>query len=509
MTRILFLAPYAGLKELAIAVAEEYSGVVIQVHRGNYLDGPQLLVKLNAAEHFDAVITRGGTVDACRKVSSIPVIELAINAFDMIRVIQLAEGYAGKKVLLAYPNIVKSFTQLSELLGYGVPSYCYREHQEVQSLLRGLKKEGFELVIGDQIVYRTAQELGMNSILLTSGAEAIRSAIEEAIRLAGALAGHRETSPASGSHAMETGIPCTLSDDVIHIMQGDEVSPSAVHTIFPPEVMLQLTEWSDTPLPTIITGEDGMCKSDAGFLCCCFGSRRRKKLVSVSCHSIAEDYDFLPLNRLLSDHCQEDGATLFLEDVHQLLPAAQKKLLPILKRLSKENRVKIISTSELPVEATVNSGRLLRQLRPYLDEVRIELKPFSAYASDIRNMISMYLAALDVRCATRAVGIKEGGISLLTAYDWPGNLRQFMRVMNELALGCKGAYISETQVRRAIQNELNHYRHASLVAMDLSGSMKDIEARIISHIMEEEGMNQAKVEKRLGISHSTLWRKLK
>lgn len=57
--------------------------------------------------------------------------------------------------------------------------------------------------------------------------------------------------------------------------------------------------------------------------------------------------------------------------------------------------------------------------------------------------------------------------------------------------------------------EKEHNNKASLIPIDLSGSLKEIETRIINHVMSEEGMNQVKVEKRLKIGHSTLWRKLK
>ncbi|WP_315067532.1 hypothetical protein [uncultured Clostridium sp.] len=52
----------------------------------------------------------------------------------------------------------------------------------------------------------------------------------------------------------------------------------------------------------------------------------------------------------------------------------------------------------------------------------------------MKNMISIYLAKLDVRCASQVVGVNEAGIKLLEDYDWPENIRQFMRVINQLAL---------------------------------------------------------------------------
>lgn len=157
----------------------------------------------------------------------------------------------------------------------------------------------------------------------------------------------------------------------------------------------------------------------------------------------------------------------------------------------------------------MSSGKLLRQLRSILDEVRIELMPFKYYTSEINNMISMYLAKLDVRCASQVVGINESGINLLSDYDWPENVRQFMRVINQLTLTCNGSYIAQTEVKAALKKERDNHNQANLVPIDLSGSLKEIQTRIIKHVMAEEGMNQVKVEKRLKIGHSTLWRKLK
>ncbi|HEX9025998.1 MAG TPA: sigma-54-dependent transcriptional regulator, partial [Clostridium sp.] len=259
----------------------------------------------------------------------------------------------------------------------------------------------------------------------------------------------------------------------------------------------------------IITGEDGMCKSDVGYLCCCFSPQKRKSLICVSCYSVPEDYNYDLLDSIIMEHLWNEGGTLFLEDIDQLSKEGQKKITDILKKLNKNSNIKIIASSELPVEICVRSGKLLRQLRSILDEVRIELKPLKDYTNEINNMISMYLAKLDVRCASHVVGIKDEGIKLLSDYDWPENVRQFMRVINQLALTCNIPYIAQTEVKVAIKKERDNHKQATLVPVDLSGSLKEIETRIIKHVMIQEDMNQVKVEKRLEIGHSTLWRKLK
>jgi transcriptional regulator with PAS, ATPase and Fis domain len=507
--RILFIAPYLGLYELAMSVLEEFKDIHIEVYKGNYEEGPKLLKELKVDENYDAIITRGGTVETCRRVTALPIIEIYINAFDILRVLKLSEGFKGKKVFIAYNSIVKSFKQLSELMGYSVESQCYFEHNEVRNIIEKLRKEDYELVIGDNIVYQTAQELGMNSMLLTSGIEGVRSSIEEAIRLCNAIAKDKKQIAVADNYVEDKRIKKSSIDKFIRIFNAHEISPATVHTVFPQTVITQISELSNTSLPTIITGEDGMCKSDIGYLCCCYGPQKRKSMVTVSCYSIPEDYNYDSLDNNITEVLGNEGGTLFLEGIDQLCKEGQKKLINILKKLNKESNVKIIASSELPVEICRSNGRVLRQLCAILDEVRIELMPFNNYTSEINNMVSMYLSKLDVRCASQVVGIKGEGVKLLSDYDWPGNVRQFMRVINELTLTCRGSYITESHVKTVIKMEGDNYRQAAYVPMDLSGSLKEIEARIIKQVMLQEGMNQVRVEKRLKIGHSTLWRKLK
>jgi hypothetical protein len=507
--KILFLAPYLGLKELAMSVLDEYKDIKIDVYQGNYETAPKLIKKLNADQKYDAIITRGGTVETSKKVTTTPIIEVYINAYDIVRILKLSQGFEGKKIFLAYPSIVNSFKQLSELLGYSLESKCYFEHKDIGIIIEELKKENYELVIGDNLVYETSQVLGMNSILLTSGIEGIRSAIDEAVRLCNALSKDKKQIVEFNDYIADKIIEAHTTDNFIKISSANEISPNLVHTVFPQTILSQISELSNTPLPTIITGEDGMCKSDVGYLCHLLCPQKRKSLVCVSCYSIPQDYNYDLLDNIIIENLCNDGGTLFLEDIDQLHKEGQKNIASLLRKLNKNNNIKIIASCELPIEICVHSGKLLRQLRSILDDVRIELRPFKNYSNEISNMISMYLAKLDVRCASQIVGINESGIKLLCEYDWPENIRQFMRVINQLALTCNGSYIDMSEVKAALNNEKDNHKKASLVPIDLSGSLKEIEGRIIKHVMVQEEMNQAKVEKRLEIGHSTLWRKLK
>ena len=150
---------------------------------------------------------------------------------------------------------------------------------------------------------------------------------------------------------------------------------------------------------------------------------------------------------------------------------------------------------------------LLNSLQAVLDEVRMELKPLKALTGEIKNMVSVYLGKLDMACGNYSAGIDRNGLEQLEHYGWPGNTRQLMRVLNHLVLGKKGLFIKASDVKRVLLEE-GEQTDCHMVPMNLNGSLSEIEERIIRQVMEEEGMNQSRVEKRLQIGHSTLWRKL-
>ena len=522
----LLIAPYPGLKEVALSVIEEYGYEGIDVYVGNYQKGPALLRQLNADRNYEAVITRGGTVGVCQAVTRRPVIEIRITAFDILRILKLAEGYAGKKAFLASENLTEEFKRFDALMESGVETFAYKAHAQVPALVQHLRQEGYELVIGDFIVYNNAMEQGMNSMLITSGKEGVRDAIEEARRLSAFLKNGSEPSfPArlgeeegqdEGSVDNKVKERCQEINRYVIVKPLKELSPADVHTVFPKSQTNLMKDYSKTPFPTIISGLDGCCKDDAGYLCCCYGSncssdnRSKKKgvLIRLDCHAASEIRDFGLLEEFLEEKFQLDGGVLFLEDIDQMETGAQKSLVKILRNLEHNKEVKLMASCELPVEECVAQGQVLRSLQAVLDEVRIELQPLSACSGELRNMVSIYLGRLDMASGNYSAGIDRKGMELLEQYEWPGNLRQFMRVMNHLALSKKGLFIREQDVRKVLKEEESR-KNGNRVLLDISGSLEQIERRVIRRVMAEEGMNQSKVEKRLEIGHSTLWRKLK
>ncbi len=89
------------------------------------------------------------------------------------------------------------------------------------------------------------------------------------------------------------------------------------------------------------------------------------------------------------------------------------------------------------------------------------------------------------------------------------NIFQLERVVRGMAARIQGNRISLSDVNRVLEDE-EKYRETNLSSsIRLEGTLEEIRARVVSAVLEEEGMNQSKASKRLGISRSTMWKILK
>ena len=104
--RILGIAPYEGMKLAMERVAETYSNVSLDTFVGDLEEGAAI-VRQNLDSTYDCIISRGGTAELIRKITDIPVVEIHLSVYDILRAIQLAENYAKHYAVVGFPNITQ------------------------------------------------------------------------------------------------------------------------------------------------------------------------------------------------------------------------------------------------------------------------------------------------------------------------------------------------------------------------------------------------------------------
>lgn len=180
--RVLGVAPYEGMKIQMLNLVEEYPQIDLTVYVGDLEQG-LVIIQNNFHGDYDVVISRGATAQMLRQHLTIPVIEIDISMYDILCAVKLANGLKEKTAMIFFANIRNQVLSLCDLLECDMDIYTVDTVEAVEPTLRSLQEKQYHAILCDVIVNTTAQRLGINSFLITSGIDSIRNAFHHALLL--------------------------------------------------------------------------------------------------------------------------------------------------------------------------------------------------------------------------------------------------------------------------------------------------------------------------------------
>lgn len=180
--RLLCIAPYENMKALMLNLAQARDDVELTVFVGDLQQGVEL-AKRNFYSDYDAIVSRGGTAQLLQKELDLPVIEIAVTPFDIMRAMKLAENVSDQYAIVGFPGVTASAKQLCQLMQYRIEIYTIQNEEQVEETLLTLREKGTGAILCDMVTNRTAMRLGLNVVLITSGPESIQAAFDDAVRL--------------------------------------------------------------------------------------------------------------------------------------------------------------------------------------------------------------------------------------------------------------------------------------------------------------------------------------
>ncbi|USG67425.1 PrpR N-terminal domain-containing protein [Brevibacillus ruminantium] len=184
MTRILVVAPYQGMCDVFLEMKEEVpSDVELDVQEGDLYKGLALAKSLED-KGYDVIISRGATARLLRSHCNMPVVEVKISGYDILRTLTLVKGYTGKIGLMSYMNTIHGADAIGTLLDMNLTFFPIDKEEEIENGLISALEQGVQVIIGDVISTSIATRLGLQAILITSGKEAVMESIMEAIHMA-------------------------------------------------------------------------------------------------------------------------------------------------------------------------------------------------------------------------------------------------------------------------------------------------------------------------------------
>ncbi len=226
-------------------------------------------------------------------------------------------------------------------------------------------------------------------------------------------------------------------------------------------------------------------------------------------------------------HC--DGGTLMLDEVDRLPESMQHRLLealtrgdcrPIGARHSFRVDVRYIFAANFALKDLVEEGHFLPDLYQAMSAVALTLPPLRERTGDIAALARHFLGKIGEQPGLRPLGITDGALALLAAYDWPGNVRQLQAVLFRAAVFCDSdaltsddfPQLADMVSQGAAAGVNGHVQEsAGITLFTPDGNLRpleQIEGDVIRLAIGHYRGRMTEVARRLGIGRSTLYRKL-
>lgn len=224
---------------------------------------------------------------------------------------------------------------------------------------------------------------------------------------------------------------------------------------------------------------------------------------------------------------QSDGGTLLLDRIECLPETIQHRLLEAMRRgicrpvgaqHSFRVDVRYIFSAGSNLKEQARKGRFLPELYHAISAVTLTLPPLRERSGDIAALARHFLSLIGKQPGLRSLGITDGALMQLAAYDWPGNVRQLQAVLFRAAVFCHGDALTSDdfpQLIERVDQKMSvggHCRENTAVTLFApDGNLRplgDIEADVIRLAIGHYRGRMTEVARRLGIGRSTLYRKL-
>ncbi len=222
-----------------------------------------------------------------------------------------------------------------------------------------------------------------------------------------------------------------------------------------------------------------------------------------------------------------DGGTLVIDEIDRLPTQVQTRLIhfiergdvqPIGAQHSFRLDVRLVVCSNAPLKLLADADLFEADLLTRLSATHVHLPALRERAGDIGALARHFLARIGEQPGLRQLGITDGALSLLAAYDWPGNVRQLQATLFRAAVFCDGDALTAQDFPK-LSNLLGDTAQPPQSISDGAGVMlfgpdgnlrplEDIEADVIRLAIGHYRGRMTEVARRLGIGRSTLYRKL-
>lgn len=211
-----------------------------------------------------------------------------------------------------------------------------------------------------------------------------------------------------------------------------------------------------------------------------------------------------------------EGGTVFLDEIGDISPAMQVRLLRVLQERTyeplggtetKRADVRVIAATHRDLGALIRKGVFREDLFYRLNVVKLEIPPLRKRKEDVPLLIEHLVARFNRRQGKSVAGASPDVMVLLMAHDYPGNVRELENIIERAFVLCSGGKIERVH----LPSELTGQSAATPapVGESIAAQTRVTEAQAIRAALERHGFNRLAAARALGLHKSTLFRKLK
>ena len=293
------------------------------------------------------------------------------------------------------------------------------------------------------------------------------------------------------------------------------------------ELRSRIAQVAPTPETVLITGESGVGKELVAQAVHAHSDRRQKPFVGLNCPVLSaqlmeselfghERGAFTGADAPRTGRFElADGGTLLLDEISEIDPHLQSKLLRVLQEKTFERvgsshtrriDARILATTNRDLRAEVAAGRFREDLYFRLAVVPLRVPPLRERREDVPELLEHFLGQASRRLQRPCCELEPAARQLLIDYHWPGNVRELENIVRRACVLNAGDCIRADELRPWLIDPLGDDRRGPT---PVGASMHDMERQLIVATLEHYGGHRAKTAEALGIGLRTLSGKIK
>ncbi len=315
------------------------------------------------------------------------------------------------------------------------------------------------------------------------------------------------------------------------ISAARQVGDFSSHSPAMRKIFSQLAAVSETNTTLLIRGETGSGKELLARTIHANGPRRDGPFVAINCGAFPDtllESELFGYKKGAFTGAERDkpgrfalaeGGTLLLDEIGEISPAMQVRLLRVLQERSYEplgavksvkTNARIIAATHRCLEVMVADGAFRQDLYYRINVAQLDLPPLRDRREDIPFLIEHFIRHFRVMMKRQVSGVSRSALRLLCEYSWPGNIRQLENCIERSMVFCGGTMIEIDDLPEEIRASGGA---GQSIAMQLPASMQEAvrfsERQAIEAALAQCGGNRRAAAEKLGVHPTTFYRKLK